>query len=406
MSNSEIFYQSIIQTKIVQPPVRNAIDRERLYKKMDGAGDRKLTVVSAPAGYGKTTLVTSWLEKRGLQHCWINLDRFDTAAQQVLNYFDAVLYKLKPDESERVSSGKVKYNSITSIINRMLRFQSELIVVLDDYHLADTAEIRELISIILEHLPGQVHIVLITRVDPQLHTARLRGQNQLLEITESDLQFSTGEVRSFLVSAARISLGMAEIEYLTRSTEGWIAGLQIIVASLRENPQPERYIHKLSSDNRYLFEYMIEEVMNRLDENTIDFLLKCSLFDRITAGLCNEITGRRDAQIILDYLDTHNLFISPLDSENCWYRLHHLFGNMLFSSCIQKYGEELPRFYLLASKWFESKGYYVEAIDCMLKTEDRQRTVELIEQYAEQILMQGELTALMRWIEKIPQEIL
>lgn len=389
--------RAIIATKITRPPQRNVIHRERLYRVLDRGTERKLTIVSAPAGYGKTTLVASWLVDRGLDHLWLSLDRLDESASQIIGYLDALLDVPGPDE--RKSSANV-----AAILNRLADRDRDLVVVFDDYHLADTPEIRDILGIILERLPPKVHLVLIARAEPRLKLAKYRGQGELLELREQELRFTFEEADSFLGGLSRLKLRRTELESLVRTTEGWIAGLRMVAAALKDQEQPSLYIQNLSAKNRYLLDYLVEEVLSGLDEGTTEFLLRCSFLDRLQADLCRAVTGRADAQEVLEYLDRNNLFVIPLDDERCWYRLHHLFQDLLRSRLSEARPAELRGLRESAAAWFESRELYVDAIDQLVAAGLTDRAVALMEREAERLMLRGELKAVMRWVSVLPEE--
>ena len=224
--------ESILQTKIVRPPVRNIVHRTRLYEQLDNGAARKLTIVSAPAGYGKTTLVASWLGERSLDYCWVNLGRLDSSAQRVAMYLEAALDRLEKRESATGS------NRWVSFLNALTARQRQTIVVLDDYHLAESAEVNDLVMLLLEHLPPAAHLVIITRVDPGLRLAKLRGQAELVEVRQSDLALTLEEIRAFLTEVSGVALTKEVVQSLSLATEGWVAGLQILTSSFKGQRRP------------------------------------------------------------------------------------------------------------------------------------------------------------------------
>ena len=297
--------ESILQSKIVRPPVRNIVHRERLYERLDDGAARKLTIVSAPAGYGKTTLVASWLGKRSLDYCWVNLGRLDNSAQAVTMYLWAALERLEKGE------GSAGSNRWSAFLNALTARRQETIVILDDYHLAESAEVNDLVMLLLEHLPPTAHLVIITRVDPTLRLARLRGQAELVEVRQSDLALTLEEIEVFLTEVSPVALAKEVVQSLFRATEGWVAGLQILTSSLRDGADPFRLIGELGGRQRYLRDYLIEEVLARLDPPTLEFLERCSILEQLSADLCNAVTGRTDSREVLSAMDRQNLFVSP-----------------------------------------------------------------------------------------------
>jgi len=391
--------ESILQTKIVHPPLRNIVHRARLYEQLDNGAARKLTIVSAPAGYGKTTLVASWLGERSLDYCWVNLGRLDSPAQQVTMYLWAALDRL---EKQR---GAARSNRWVSFLNALTARQRQTIVVLDDYHLAECAEVNDLVMLLLEHLPPAAHLVIITRVDPALRLAKLRGQAEVVEVRQSDLALTVEEIRAFLTDVSGIALTKEVVQSLSRVTEGWVAGLQILTSSFRDSADPSRLIAELIGRQRYLRDYLVEEVLARLDPPTLEFLERCSILERLSADLCDALTGRTDSREVLSSMDRQNLFVSPLDEEHRWFRLHRLFAEVLSARLQDDHAEELPVLHRRASEWFVAHDQPVEAINHRVASGDTDAAAELINERAEWLMKQGELMVAKKWISSLPDEI-
>jgi len=399
MNNQKRDEHVIIQTKIICPPVKEVVRRDRLYDLLDEGKHRKLSIISAPAGYGKTTLVASWIVSRNLNCKWITLDRFDTSVNQLASY----LYLLFEKQTAGLTGDELTI--ITKVLNRLSLIHEEIILVLDDYHLAESAEIRDLTSLLIEYSPHNFHIVIITRVDPQLKISRLRGQRELLELKESDLRFTMIETSQFFTQITPLSLDSQQIATIVESTEGWVAGLQIIASSMTEGDASKDISQQLKWNNRYLLDYLVEEVLTDVDPQVKEFLLKISILERLNADVCNAVTHRNDSQQILEYLEHHNLFLSPLDNEHRWYRLHNLFSDLLFSRCVNQYGDQLKSFYEKAADWSICHEHYVDAIDYMFKAQDGQAAAKLIDRYAFEILKQGNIKSLMKWTMELPDSL-
>ena len=391
--------ESILQTKIVRPPVRNIVHRARLYKRLDNGAARKLTIVSAPAGYGKTTLVASWLGERSLDYCWVNLGRLDGSAQQVTMYLAAALDRLEKRKSA------TRLNRWVSFLNALSARQRETIVILDDYHLAESAEVNDLVMLLLDHLPPTAHLVIITRVDPALRLAKLRGQAELVEVRQSDLALTLEETKAFLTEVSGVVLTKEMAQSLSLVTEGWVAGLQILTSSFRDGADPSRLIAELSGRQRYLRDYLVEEVLAQLDSQTLEFLERCSILEEMSADLCNAVTGRTDSREVLSAMDRQNLFVSPQDEDHRWFRLHHLFAGVLSARLQADHADELPALHSRASEWFVAHNQPVEAINHRLASGDTEAAAELINERAEWLMKQGELMVAKKWIGSIPDEI-
>jgi LuxR family maltose regulon positive regulatory protein len=391
--------ESIIQTTIVRPPVRGVIHRARLYDRLDSGATRKLTVVSAPAGYGKTTLVSSWLSERSLDCCWLNLGRLDGSAQRMTTYLEAALDLLDKRQSPPGP------NPWVAFLNSLAARQRHTMVILDDFHLAESAEVNDVVTSLLEHLPPTAHLVIITRSDPALRLAKLRGQGELVEIRESDLAFTVDEIKAFLAGVSRVSLANTELRWLSEATEGWIAGLQILASSLKDSADPSRLIGELRGRQHYLRDYLVEEVLGGLDPPTLEFLERCSILDRLSADVCEAVTGRKDSGEVLSAIDRQNLFVSPLDEERRWFRLHHLFAEVLSARLLDGHAEELPLLHRKASEWFDAHNHPLEAIDHRVASGDAVASAELIDRHGEWLMKRGELMTAKRWIGSLPEEV-
>ncbi|HET6486363.1 MAG TPA: LuxR C-terminal-related transcriptional regulator [Spirochaetia bacterium] len=399
MTDSGFGSESILQTKIVRPPVRSVVHRKRLYERLESGAARKLTVISAPAGYGKTTLVSSWLGERSRDHCWVNLGQLDGSAQRVTTYLGAALDRLEQRESPPGP------NHWVAFLNGLAERQQDTMLIFDDYHLAESAEVNDLVMSLLENLPPTAHLVLITRIDPALRLAKLRGQGELVEIRESDLAFTIEEIRAFLTEAGGVSLTSEEALAISHTTEGWIAGLHILASSLKGSADPSRLIGELSGGQRYVRDYLVEEVIARLDPSTLDFLERCSILERLSADLCDAVTGRSDSRDVLAAIDRQNLFVSPMDEEGRWFRLHHLFAGVLSARLQESHAKELPILHRKASEWFDAHHNPVEAINHRVASGDAAASAELIDRYGEWLLKRGELMTARRWIGSLPDEV-
>ncbi len=391
--------ESILQSKIVRPPVRNIVHRARLYELLDRGAAGKLTIVSAPAGYGKSTLVASWLGERSLDYCWVNLGRLDSSVRQVAAYLWAALGRLEKSE------GATESNRWVAFLNALTARRRETIVVLDDYHLAESAEVNDLLMLLLEHLPPTAHLVIITRVDPALRLAKLRGQAELVEVRQSDLACTIEETEAFLVEVSGVAVTKDVVQSLSRATEGWVAGLRILTSSFREGADPSRLIEELGGRQRYLRDYLVEEVLARLDPPTLEFLERCSILEGLSADLCDAVTGRADSREVLSAMDRQNLFVNPQDEELRWFRLHHLFAEVLSARLQGDHANELPVLHRRASEWFMAHHQPVEAINHRLASGDVDAAAELINAHAEWLMKQGELMIARKWIGSLPEEI-
>ena len=399
MTDGELGGESIFRTKIVRPPVKNLINRERLYEFLDRGGARKLTIVSAPAGYGKTSLVASWLAKRSLDSCWVSLGRLDGSAQQLTTYLEAALDRLENREGGEGSKG------LAAFLNALSARRGETFVILDDFHLAECAEVNDLVMFLLDHLPSTAHLFIITRTDPTLRLARLRGQAELVEVRQSDLALTREEIEDFLKQISGVSLAKDEVQTLFHATEGWVAGLQILTSSIRDGADLSSLVGELGAKKRYLRDYLAEEVVARLDAPMLEFLERCSILERLSAELCGAVTGRGDSRALLAMMDRQNLFVSPIDEEHRWFRLHHLFAELLSARLAEEHGEELPMLHRRASDWYLAHDQPIEAIDHLLASGDPEAAAELIDERGEWLMKVGELKVATKWIRALPREV-
>ena len=389
----------IIESSILRPPLKGVVHRPRLYARLDGGAARKLTVISAPAGYGKTTLVSAWLAQRLPDCCWVSLGPLDGSARRMTTYLEAALDRLEHRERSQES------NRWVALLNSLAERQRDTVVVLDDYQLAASAEVNDLVMRLLESLPPRVHAVIITRTDPALHLSKLRGQGELVEIRESDLAFTLEECNAFLTAVSGTSLGNREKESLWHTTEGWIAGLQILASSLKDRADSPPFAGEPSGGRRHLRDYIVEEVLDSLDSTTLEFLERCSILERLSAGLCDAVTGRTDSREMLAEIDRRNLFISPLDEDCRWYRLHHFFAEVLLARFKNDHAEDLPAFHRKASDWFDNHQQPMEAIDHMVGSGDAGAAAQLIDRHANWLMKQGEVMAAKPWVDSLPPEV-
>jgi LuxR family maltose regulon positive regulatory protein len=296
---------------------------------------------------------------------------------------------------------------LTSIINELSTLQGRLILILDDYHLISTPPIDEILTSFLEHLPLQLHLIISTRNDPHLPLARLRGSNQLNELRATELRFTFAEISEFLNETMALELSAEDIASLETRTEGWIAGLQLAAISMQGREDIPDLIKSFTGSNRFVLDYLIEEVLEQQPESVQNFLLTTSILDRMTASLCDALTGETNGQETLEQLDHTNLFIVPLDEERRWYRYHHLFADLLRQRLKQTIPEQLPILHRKASEWFEQNEFTAQAIEHALRAEDFEQATNLIGRYVDALWKVGEQnrTKIHWWLEGLPEEL-
>lgn len=403
----------LLATKLQVPPLApSLVPRPALLKRLDEGlrQDRRLILVSAPAGYGKTTLLGEWVRQRGLPVAWISLDEGDNDPVRFLAYLITALRTIKPQVGAAALSVLQSSPSqpleavLTPLVNGMVEVQGSLLIALDDYHLIDVQAVHAATAFLLERLPPQAHLAIATRADPPLPLARLRGRGQLTELRLNDLRFTPDEAARFLEGALGLKPYPEDVATLTSRTEGWAAGLQMAAASMRGHEDITGFIHALTGSHRYVLDYLIEEVLQRQTEHVQAFLLQTSVLDRLCGPLCDALTGRtEEGQGILEALEHANLFIIPLDDRREWYRYHRLFADLLQQRLVQSQPEIVPTLHCRASLWYERRGLMEEAIEHALAAGDPQRAAELIERVAEIMFMRSEVVTLSGWIERLPE---
>ncbi len=406
---------AILATKLYIPPPRSKIVlRPRLIERLNEGMHCKLTLVSAPAGFGKTTLISEWLADSKRPVAWLSLDEGDSDPTRFLTYFVAALQTIAANIGKGVlvilqSPQPSPIESIlTILLNEITTISDNFILVLDDYHLIDSQPVDQALTFMLEHLPPQMHLVIASREDPNLPLARLRARGQMTELRATDLRFAPVEAAEFLNQAMGLNLSTEEIAALEIRTEGWIAGLQLAALSMQgqEVLDATDFIKSFTGSNRFVLDYLIEEVLERQPENIQTFLLHTSILDRMCGPLCDAvlISPSASGQETLEYLDCSNLFIVPLDSERHWYRYHHLLGDLLR----QRLGKpkEFAEFHLRASQWHEENGDLGAAFLYAITAGDYSRAARLAE-VAWQGMEESFQTASWRgWVKKLPEEII
>jgi LuxR family maltose regulon positive regulatory protein len=416
----------ILETKLFIPPNRpQLISRPSLIELLDESLHRKLGLVSAPAGFGKTTLVSEWLTSLRTNPsrndheintaAWLSLDHADNDVARFLTYIIAalrradgigadigeaalgMLHSPQPPPSEDI---------LTSLINDIAAIPGTVVLVLDDYHLIESQPVHDALTYLLEHSPSQLHLVIATREDPQLPLARLRALGQLNELRAADLRFTTAEAAEFLNGVMGLSLSPEEITALETRTEGWIAGLQLAAISMQGHEDTAQLIGSFTGSHRFVLDYLMEEVLEQQPESIQSFLLDTSVLDRLMGSLCSELTGEDNGQPTLEYLEQANLFIVPLDDERRWYRYHHLFHDLLAQRLYQTHPEQIPELHRRASAWYEQNGFADEAIEHSLRAHDLARAAGLIEGCIDTLWGRGEHRKLQRWLDGLPDETL
>jgi len=402
----------LLSTKLFIPrPRKNLVSRPHLIERLNAGLEKKLTLIAAPAGFGKTTLLSEWIPQS--PHCvtWLSLDEADNDSTRFWTYFISSLQALRPDFGKGASvllqspQAPPISSILTTLINEITGFPDTFAVVLDDYHVIDAQHIHEALVFLIDHLPANMHLVMTTRVDPPLPLARLRARDQLKEIRVKHLRFTKVEAESFLNQEVGEKFTQEEVEALDERTEGWIAGLQIAALSMQGRDDISEFIQTFSGSHRHILGYLADEVLNQRPKGTLNFLLQTSILDRLCRPLCDAVTGDSDGQEILENLERANMFITPLDDEGKWYRYHHMFGEVLHARLQQTQHHLLAELHSRASKWFEEHGYISEAVTHALTAEDFNQASNLIEQTSRTMWQRGEVRTLQKWLDALPPDI-
>ncbi len=418
----------LLRTKLYMPPVRpHLVGRARLVERLngglylpDGAGfARKLTLISAPPGFGKTTLLVEWLAGFRMPDsaltpppvAWLSLDPDDNALPRFLTYLIAAIEVACPDvgraaaliDGPQMPGFKAV---LTVLINALAQTSTPLPIVLDDYHLIDQPSIHEAMTFLLDHLPPAVHLVIAGRVDPPLPLSRLRARGALLELRAADLRFTNEETAAFLNETMGLSLSAQDVDTLQGRTEGWVSGLQLAALALRAatNTPTDRaqFIAAFGGSHRYIIDYLAEEVLARQPPDLRAFLLHTSVLDRLSAPLCNAVTGRDDSDAVLHHLERANLFLERLDATGEWYRYHRLFADFLRSRLDQELPERIHDLHCRAAEWYEQHGLLAAAIGHALQANESEWAARMMEQIAQPMLLHGEALTLLGWIDRLP----
>lgn len=408
----------ILATKLYIPPTRpQLVLRPRLIERMnEGLSSRhKLTLISAPAGFGKTTLVREWIVNCERPVAWLSLDEGDNENTRLLTYLIAALQTIVPNigaEALRmVQSTQLPpiESVLTILLNEIAAIPDDFILVLDDYHVIEDKTVGNILTFLLEHLPPQMHLVITTREDPNLPLARLRARDQLTGLRATDLRFTDSEAAEFLNQVMGLSLSAEDIAALEARTEGWIAGLQLAAISMQGHHDTGTFIKSLTGSHHFVLDYLIEEVLGQQPESVQSFLLRTSILDRMCGSLCDAVLldSSVSGQETLEYLERTNLFIIPLDNERRWYRYHHLFGSLLRQRLGQSWTpEEIATYHMRASEWYEKNDYPGQAFHHAIAARDFIRAAMLAEKNWRGMSESFQYAAWLGWAKQLPEELI
>lgn len=403
----------LLATKFAPPRLPSLlVGRDRLLTRLDAARSHRLTLLSAPAGYGKTTLLAQWLAESAIPVAWLALDGLDNDPVRFLTYLLAAMQTYASDLDinilallEAPQTAPLEKALAVLIHSLMSQRTGDFALVLDDYQVIEASPIHHALAFLLDHLPPHLHLVLSTRADPPLPLARLRARRQLTELRAADLRLSQSESEIFLQTVMGLDLPPEALLAIERRTEGWIAGLQLAALSLRGRDDVSTWLSAFTGSHRFVLDYLSEEVLSQLPAPVLSFLLHTSILERLSGSLCDAVTEQEDSQAMLETLERANLFVVPLDDERCWYRYHHLFAQLLQSRLQRTQPALVAPLHQRASLWYEQHDQPVEAVQHALAARAVEQAVRLIERYAPGVLAQGRTRLLLDWFNALPEAL-
>ena len=387
------------------------MERPRLLRRLEHTA--ALTLVSAPAGFGKSTLLTEWRSSpavNGSATAWLSLDERDNESAVFLRYLVAAFQKATPGVGDTtlslVESGGLPADAVLApLLNELVAIDREIVMVLDDYHVIDAPEIHDAVAFLVDNAPAHVQLVISSRTDPPLALARLRARGELVEIRAADLRFTADEAGAYFAESMGVDLDASDVRALEARTEGWIAALQLAALSMQDRDDVADFIRNFTGDDRFVVDYLAEEVLERLPEDVRAFLLQTSILTRMTGPLCDALMDGHGGSAMLETLERANLFLVPLDDRRQWYRYHHLFGDVLRARLLGERPEQVHELHRRASVWFEEHGDRREAIAHALAAQDFPWAAQLIELAAPEMRHTRQETTLRRWLEALPSEL-
>lgn len=389
------------------------MDRPRLTERLDAVLDRALTLVSAPVGFGKTSLVGEWLARsaKSVPAAWLSVGEEDNDLAGFLTYLVAALH----GAHEGVGSAALAMLRspqppptraiLTSLLNDLSSLPGDLVLVLDDYHLIEAQAVHDAVAFLLGNLPQQVHLIMVTRSDPPLPLSRLRARDQLVEIRSPELLFTVEEAETFLNRVMNLDLNAGDVAALQSSTEGWIAGLQLIAVSLQGRGEVASLVATVTGAHRHIVDYLVDEVLTHQPEEDRLFLLRTSILRDLSGPLCDAVTGRGDSAAVLERMERANLFVTPLDEERRWYRYHHLFTDCLRGRLEAEEPGGFPELHRRAGRWYELQGLVDAAIGHFLEAQDFEGAARLVEEQSPRLLERGGIVVLLNWTNRLPEAL-
>ncbi|CAG0982204.1 partial serine/threonine-protein kinase PknK, partial [Anaerolineae bacterium] len=406
---------SLLVTKVSLPIMRRMfVPRKRVLRQLsEGIQDgHLLTLVSAPAGYGKTTIIRMWVEEAGYPVAWVTLEKSDNDLKQFLTYFLIALGQAEDDLGHAAlevveNTQEIDLQRILGLlVNDLYALDQPIILVLEEYQLIENEKIDQVLESLLNQAVANLHLVITTREDPNLPLSRLRIRNQITEIRAMDLSFSLEEAGEFFSNVMRVTLSQEQIEILKNRTEGWVAGLQLAALSLKESDDRSKYVEAFRGTHRHVLDYLIEEVLKSQPEEIRRFLRRTSILDQLSPSLCEAVTGQKTSRDYLRYLENNNLFLVSLDEERTWYRYHTLFAELLRNQLLQTEPEHVDVLHERAADWYEKNGFIQNAIEHAFQISNGSTASKLIEQHAMPMLYQGEVSTVAGWFDRLPESLM
>jgi LuxR family maltose regulon positive regulatory protein len=403
---------ALLATKLHVPRTRTGfVVRPRLVERLAQAHEGELTLVCAPAGFGKTALLADCARRDPRPVAWLSLDDADNDPARFWRHVAAALDTVRPGVAQQVAAllqglQPTSFEAVvTALVNELAGRADEVVLLVDDYHLIDAAPIHASVRFLLEHLPPQLRLVVASRTDPPLPLARLRARGQLAELRERDLRFTPQEAAELLRSTVGPELPEAAVAALADRTEGWVAGLQLAALSLQGRTDITAFVDGFSGSHRYVLDYLAEEVLDGQPDHLVRFLLETSVLERLCGPLCEAVTGRADSQALLEQVERANLFLVPLDEVRGWWRYHHLFADLLRARLAQERPERVAQLHRAAAAWSEEHWLVDDAVRHALAAEELAWVARLVEQHFEELLWRSEDATLRRWLRSLPTEL-
>ncbi len=388
------------------------VSRPKIVDQLDSGRKKKLILISAQAGFGKSTICSEWVNKKDVTAAWFSIDKRDNDVNNFLSYIVHAIRNVETDFGLDIlellrSSNPPSFESIINLlINDVYNVKQDIHLVLDDYHFIDNDEINNLLSYLLEFMPNNLHLVIITRSDPKLSLAKLRSNFQLTELRSEDLSFSINEISDLFTKKFKLKLSAVDLLSLEKKTEGWIAGLQLAGLSIQGQTDVSSFIEQFAGNNRYIIDYLIEEVLKIQSPEVKDFLLKTSILERLSSELCDSLLDINNSQEMIEMLEKSNMFIFPLDRERRWFRYHHLFADLLRQRLLIEQKDEVEKLHNKACEWFEKSNLYDFAIKHSLEINNYEKSIQLLNLAVSNMWEEGRHSEILKYGALLPNDLI